>query len=321
MPNAIKYNTSAETLSLNKGNFWIGTGDIGKGPTSTTGFYNGITPPSGGYTIYLNKATGGPSIYTCANDTELISLTNQIAGTSYTTKNESLNYFYTQNDKIIINNDYPPIITDGLVRGFDTSTTLSYPQNGSAVYDLKGDGSYVPLSSGGNPSWSNDISNLTICCLITKTHTDTGYANHPINKWNTSYNVNASFILYHFENYQGNGQDGKLGWYAYGTNVGWFGHYGFTTMSVGQTFWVALQFNSTEGMQPWVNGNKAGGRSGNVGTLGRTTSTTYNMQIYMPYEGSQIGTGYISHILFYDRELTDAEMVQNYNAVSSRVVV
>ena len=84
MANAIKYNTSAETLALKSGNFWIGTGDVGKGPTSETGYYNGITPPSGGYTIYLNKASGGPSIYTCANDSELISLTNQIAGTSYT---------------------------------------------------------------------------------------------------------------------------------------------------------------------------------------------------------------------------------------------
>jgi hypothetical protein len=35
MPNAIKYNTIAETLVLKKGNFWIGTGDVGKGPKST----------------------------------------------------------------------------------------------------------------------------------------------------------------------------------------------------------------------------------------------------------------------------------------------
>ncbi len=84
MPNAIKYSTSAQTLALKKGNFWIGTGDVGKGPTSTTDYYNGITPPSGGYTIYLNKASGGPSIYTAANDSQLISLTNTI---SYITTN------------------------------------------------------------------------------------------------------------------------------------------------------------------------------------------------------------------------------------------
>jgi hypothetical protein len=76
MPNAIKYNVSAETLALKKGNFWIGTGDVGKGPTSSTGFYNGITPPSGGYTIYLNKASGGPSIYTVTTEAQMVSLTN-----------------------------------------------------------------------------------------------------------------------------------------------------------------------------------------------------------------------------------------------------
>ena len=98
MPNAIKYNTSAETLALKKGNFWIGTGDVGKGPTSSTGYYNGITPPSGGYTIYLNKASGGPSIYVASNDSQLISLTNTIAGTSYTTANECFNYYTGQSD-------------------------------------------------------------------------------------------------------------------------------------------------------------------------------------------------------------------------------
>jgi hypothetical protein len=82
MPNPIKYSASAQTLALKKGNFWIGTGDVGKGPTSTTDYYNGVSP-SGGYTIYLNKSSGGPSIYRPANDSQLISLTNTIAGTNY----------------------------------------------------------------------------------------------------------------------------------------------------------------------------------------------------------------------------------------------
>ena len=29
MPNPIKYNVSAETLALKKGNFWIGNGSVG----------------------------------------------------------------------------------------------------------------------------------------------------------------------------------------------------------------------------------------------------------------------------------------------------
>ena len=90
MPNSIKYNTSTETEALNHGDFWMGVGDVGKGPTSTTGYWNGINSPSGGYTIYVHKSSEGPSIQLASDDAELISITNKIAGTSYTTINELL---------------------------------------------------------------------------------------------------------------------------------------------------------------------------------------------------------------------------------------
>jgi hypothetical protein len=138
MPNPIKYSTGTETLVLKKGNFYIGTGDVGKGPTSSTGYYNGISPPTGGYTIYLNKETGGPSIYTVSNDTQLISLTNSIAGQSYTTANECLVYFAGQTDKMVLNRNYEGIVTDGLVFNLDAGFTPSYPKNGSTWYDIKG---------------------------------------------------------------------------------------------------------------------------------------------------------------------------------------
>jgi hypothetical protein len=153
MPNAIKYNVSAETLALKKGNFWIGTGDVGKGPTSSTGYYNGITPPSGGYTIYLNKASGGPSIYTVTSDAQLISLTNSIAGQSYTTVNECLVYFAGQTDRICVNRDYESIVTDGLVLNLDAGFTPSYPKVNNYLGDLSGNITYsvknigIPLTS------------------------------------------------------------------------------------------------------------------------------------------------------------------------------
>jgi hypothetical protein len=136
MPNAIKYNVSAETLALKKGNFWIGTGDVGKGPTSSTGYYNGITPPTGGYTIYLNKESGGPSIYTVTTEAQMVSLTNTIGAQSFTTSGQCLNWFATQTDKMIFNRDYEPIITNGLVLCLDANFTPSYPQSGTTVYSL-----------------------------------------------------------------------------------------------------------------------------------------------------------------------------------------
>jgi len=156
LPNPIKYSASAQTLALKKGNFWIGTGDVGKGPTSTTDYYNGITPPSGGYTIYLNKASGGPSIYCPANDAALISLTNSIAGASYTTAAQCLTYFSTQTDKMVFNIDYPSVITNGLILNLDAGFTPSYPTTGSTWYDLSGNSYNGVLANGPTFSSANN---------------------------------------------------------------------------------------------------------------------------------------------------------------------
>jgi hypothetical protein len=127
MPNPIKYSTSEQTLSLRKGNFWIGTNDVSKGETLTTDYWNGITPPVGGYTIYINKGgSQGPSIYVAANDSDLIFLTNRIAGLSYTTASDCLTWFRMQNDKVVFNIDYPKIPTSGITFISDIGTTLSY---------------------------------------------------------------------------------------------------------------------------------------------------------------------------------------------------
>jgi len=155
MPNPIKYTTGSETLALKKGNFYIGTGDVGKGPTSSTGYYNGISPPSGGYTIYLNKETGGPSIYTVTNDAQLISLTNSIAGQSYTTANECLVYFAGQSDKVVLNRDYEGIVTDGLVLNLDAGFTASYPRSGTTWTDLSLSGNNGTLTNGPTFSGNN----------------------------------------------------------------------------------------------------------------------------------------------------------------------
>ena len=136
MPNSIKYSTTAQTLALKKGDFWIGTNDVGKGPTSTSGYWNGISPPRGGYTIYLNKASNGPSIYVPSNDTQLIDLTNKIAGTNYTTANECLNYYITQTDKFLLDKDYDAVITNGLVYLADSGCVSSYPKNGTTLYPV-----------------------------------------------------------------------------------------------------------------------------------------------------------------------------------------
>jgi len=140
MPNVIKYSTSAQTSALKKGNFWIGTGDVGKGPTSITDYWTAVEPPSGGYSIYLNKASQGPSIFTTINNSELISITNRIAGASYTTVDDCFNYFMGQTDKLIWGNSIAPIITNGLQSLIDFSSTACFPRTGNKFYNLTNNG-------------------------------------------------------------------------------------------------------------------------------------------------------------------------------------
>jgi len=148
LPNPIKYNISTESNALNVGSFWIGTGDVSKGPTNSTGFWNGIDPPSGGYAVYVNKASGGPSIAIANNDSELIAITNNLAGTSYTTVDQCFTYFDGQTDKMVISSEFNPCVTQGLLKFFDATSLPSYPRSGSAWKNLATDGSDGSIING-----------------------------------------------------------------------------------------------------------------------------------------------------------------------------
>jgi len=160
MPNPIKYSTGSETLALKKGNFYIGTGDVGKGPTESTGYWNGISPPTSGYTIYLSKETQGPSAYVAPTDNDLITITNQISGQNYTGVTECLTYFASQTDKIVLNTDYPSIVTDGLVLNLDAGFVPSYPRSGTTWSDISTNVKTGTLNNG--PIYSSEYNGVLI---------------------------------------------------------------------------------------------------------------------------------------------------------------
>jgi len=319
MANAIKYSTGSETLALKKGNFYIGTGDVGKGPTSTTGYYNGITPPSGGYTVYLNKASGGPSIYTCANDTELISLTNQIAGTSYTTVNECFTYFVGQTDKMVLNRDYEGIVTDGLVLNVDAGFTPSYPKNGTTWYDVGG-GYNGTLTNG--PTFSTDGEGSIVFDGIDDEVTI------PINSvfntssvtfevWANLQTINDRHILY--VNWAGNSLEVYSGrnviMYNYSSSGGQLG--AGTSSGVFNwdtwTHFVGTYDDASQTLKTYVNGVL-------LGTRTSTPSTSYSVYAHK-ISGTNFGgevKGKISIVRHYNKALSLSEIQQNYNAQKGR---
>ena len=325
MSNPIKYSIGAETLALKSGNFYIGTGDVGKGPTNTTGYYNGITPPSGGYTIYLNKASDGPSIYAPTNDSQLISLTNSIAGQSYTSVTQCLQYYVGQNDKVVVNRDYEPIVTDGLSFNIDAGFTPSYPQSQTTWYDVSINGNNVTLVNGPTFNSSNGGS------IVFDGVND--YAQITTNL--SLFNLTTSATIFQWVRYQG-------------------ARTPFITRKASTTFWsisirpdrsVNIETSTTPDDTPftlsaaelpsgtwglltarWNNDGTMNGfwNGVNRGTLTQALPSSYanDGAVYFGWNGVSgnpiYGAGRVGVALIYNRALTNSEILQNYNAQKAR---
>lgn len=330
MPNGIKYSTGSESLALKKGNFYIGIGDVEKAPTETTGYWNGITPPSGGYTIYLNKETNGPSIYCPSNNTELISITNQIAGTNYTAATDCLTYFATQTDKLCVYQDYPSnypyIVLDGLVLNLDAGITSSYPTSGTTWYDING------LNSRNNSILTNGPTFTAnngggIVFDGTNDYVETGKGFVDFGMANNSYSV--EIVYYRNSN---NAKDQSLvAVNASGRGTGlhlilrgncpYFGHYDADTNSGVSTttgfFHVVFVFNKTAnaiGNQLiYINGVL---RATGFNKTALNNTNLYTLKICGGGWGNYLGNVYLTRI--YNKGLSSTEVTQNFNATKNR---
>lgn len=340
MANGFKYNTSAETNVLKKGNFWISTGAVDNGPSS--GYWNGYVPPTSGYTIYLNKASNGPSIYVATGDTQLITLTNQIAGTNYTGVSQCFTYFAGQSDKMVVNIDYPNIVQNGLVLNLDAGYLPSYPQSGTSWYDLGPTGVTTSLING--PTFNsnnggavvldgiddyikipNSIPSMTAVTMIF--WVNTSYTNFYLNVCSRNNNTVT----------------GTATGVGYGpiSNSGWvqLGYMGDGTSNYFIVNGVMYNAN-TGGYFPYDAANSIVIFSMNnngdfAGNSAPVTSLALNSSVYLggyqwlDRSNKLLGilstsanrrpyTGQISNGMFYNRVLTQSEITQNYEALGTR---
>lgn len=150
MPNTIKYSTTGDTRSLKKGNFFIGVGDDGKGTSLQTRTYNGVSPSSSGYTVYIYNPSqeSNISFHSANSDAELISFTNGLANQSFTGVTQCLSWYAGQSNYVCVNLDYEGITTNGLSLSFDAGFTPSYPRSGTTLYDLSYSGNNGTLTNG-----------------------------------------------------------------------------------------------------------------------------------------------------------------------------
>ena len=332
MANPIKYNISSETRALNTGNFWIGTGDADKGPTSNTGYYVGPNIPSGGYVIYLYKDSqpGDLAYHKADNDSELILFTNKLAGTSYTTVNECLNYFATQDDKVCFNRDYEDIVTDELIFSIDAAFTPSYPKNGSTAYDLgnsvngtltnspsfstnnggtftfDGTDEYISLGDSNNIGW--DVDNLTLEVWIKSADTGVGS-----NQW-------CAFIGTRY------GKDIQIGRYSSTSNLGILAttnNYNINLPDSGITVfdeqWHHCVCVFDGGIfYVYVDGTLEQTYSNRIGQSLTPSSSTFGVGGSPHPSSPRFFDGDIPIARIYNKSLSSIEVSQNYTALSER---
>ena len=152
MANSVKYSTTGDTLSIRRGNFYFGVGDLPKGPSSATTYYNSVTPVTSGYTVYgfNTNQTSKISFNSPSNVNQLVTYTNSISGQNFTGASQCLAWYFTQSTYACVNIDYPTIPTSGLTFISDIGSSISYPLSGFSSYsmDAAGAGGSVSYNSG-----------------------------------------------------------------------------------------------------------------------------------------------------------------------------
>jgi len=156
----------------------------------------------------------------------------------------------------------------------------------------------------------DSLTQFTYCLWLHCYSHHTGYSQTPFNKYSGT--STAVIRLYDFGNYNGNNDNGNLGFYL---NAGgsWTRAGGLTYMDVGETAFIVCQYNSTDGGQVWKNGEKVSNRSAS-GTIASNETRFY---ITTPEYGNKQYTK-VKEAYVYNTELTDEEILRIYNSTKGR---
>ena len=327
MPNAYKYATASVSGTIRKSNIALGVNSsVDYGPTTTTDFWAGITPPTDGYTIYVTKSLQGPSIQVASSDTQLVQLMQQ-HNPALTSASGALDWAIQRNNILVVNRDYEDIVTSGLKFAVDPTFVASAPKSSSKIYDFGVNGTYSgsyvngavwtgsssgSISLGGSVDYVDfgdvgnigvDLSDKTICCWINKT--SNGNYGLVDKDFDTSPGVYGGWGL----------------WITSGNKLWWWNHSNLDLIDTGTTsvsnntwthcavtydytnktakFYINTTLNSTKTNASIVEKSSVGARL----ILGATRNGS---GFTLP--------GRMGAVQIYNRVLTATEITQNYNA-------
>jgi hypothetical protein len=327
IPNVIRYSGTSTLGVLKKGNYYLGVNDsVDYGPTTSSDFWNGITPPTSGYTIYVNKAVQGPSIVCPPDVTNLIYWTKVLGGTNINTENDALNYLDSRTDVVCVNADYPNIITSGLTLMLDSGFLPSYKKSGTTWTDLSFSGKNATLIN--SPTYSSNNQGLLLFTSSSSQYATTSdlgtLSNFTINCWfymNTIPQSNKypalvcnTYDLVSKVNFSLGVNEspwsGKIAGGFY--NSGWYNAAGFTPSA--NTWTNACVTYDGSNIKLYRDGILFS----SAATSTAAVTSGQGVRIARRWDDPDYIDGYIPIVSIYNRALSASEISQNYSVISPR---
>ena len=348
MPSTNHFKFGASGISsATRGGFSVGvTNGADYGPTSTTGFWNGVTPPAGGYVIYVDKASQGPSIHVAANDSQCIGMLLEMGATG-STISDVLAWAAGQANMAVLSaeltlGDLPgagaSIVTSGLALHLDANTYsgtgtwndlttngFTATKQGTLPFTSAGDLSYFTFNGGANYLLGNAGLNTAVTNPVDGTLGTTISAVFQMS------NVSLGSIL--FSQLNGGGYEFECGsqsglwtnsfrsFFAANTSSDRRGT--TSVLSNNIIYLMTITWDQVNHVATfYINGSEISSyeNSGDAGTLTGGWATNYGASFQvgaMSYYG-QYGNGNMYKVMVYNRALSSGEVTTNYDAIKTR---
>ena len=316
----------------------IGFNDVGYGESSVTGFYNGETPPTYGWTIYYSDSSGNIYTQVAQNTNDLLQITNYLSNSNFTNVWDAIIWYYGSTNtlggsQILANYNLPNFVTgtnnySELALCFLSGYSMSFDYNlyaGEFNYwiDLA-QSNFVQIN--GAFAISGTGAQTAIQFNGTDTYCNIAYSGEnfvPIG--NTDYTISVWF------NANTLNDGGLVGWGNYGTDdecnafristagelVNYWGDDDLTVspeLATGQWYNAVCCYTNIEGVNTrsiYLNGTLVGSDNP-IGT--HAVPNADNLTIGVT-NTSEYFDGLIQNVNIYNVCLTPSQILQNYYAL------
>lgn len=219
----------------------------------------------------------------------------------------------------------PKIVTNGLVLALDAGNTKSYPGSGTTWTDLSGRGNHSTLTNGPTYSSANKgvmtfdgtddyvsvpyfpiTSQLTASAFVSISSSREGQA--VISNWDV-YSTSSWLLL----SSGLSGQAGKVQLYFKDSTAQLYIVNSGISLSLNTYYYLTFTFNEGMGLL-YINGVLVGG----IGTISATSLFQNALPMWIGRYTSTYSTGSTSQVTVYNRALSQAEILQNFNTSRGR---